>query len=448
MYRSPSVRILCLISLFALSLNLACENSQRRGAVVDSDLGPPDSGVPNYSTYRYHYPATPPVLDADELKRLVDRHRNQVVVLAFWASWSGESRAEIERLADLTEQHREKGLRVIACTFDEPEVWGSKVVPMLQAAGANYPCVVLPSGARPGMRDWLGGQWSNDVPARFVVDRMGRSITRSNSEQTVLAALGTWGTPRATAQPRYARADTPRARPSYRAPATSVASGTTARSSDTLYLDSSRTARSSDTRYIDSPTAARRGDTYTRRTTTRTERRSSVTTVGGQDNTAAVTVQAKLINVATGRSESLPVGACGLEDPDCLAATVAAGAAARMQQRRNPRVAVLPFERVSDPGDPLGLETALRVRDGLRGAGYYDLISPKRAESIFEDAGLSPMRVDFDPATIRGKVRADFVIIGWIRGNASETRYFAGDGVGGDDTFTTPSRDAAIYDEY
>jgi len=152
MYRNPSSRLLCLASVFALCLSVGCENSQRRGAVVDADLGPPDSGVPNYSTYRYHYPATPPVLDADELKRLVDRHRNQVVVLAFWASWSGDSRAEIEKLAELTEQHREKGLRVIACTFDEPEVWGSKVVPMLQAAGANYPCVVLPSGARPGMR--------------------------------------------------------------------------------------------------------------------------------------------------------------------------------------------------------------------------------------------------------------------------------------------------------
>jgi len=447
MYRNPSSRLLCLASVFALCLSVGCENSQRRGAVVDADLGPPDSGVPNYSTYRYHYPATPPVLDADELKRLVDRHRNQVVVLAFWASWSGDSRAEIEKLAELTEQHREKGLRVIACTFDEPEVWGSKVVPMLQAAGANYPCVVLPSGARPGMRDWLGSQWSNDVPARFVVDRLGRTITRSNSEQTVLAALGTWGTPHEPTQPRYARASTRRATPSYRAPETTVATRTTSRSGDTLYLDSSSASRSSDTRYIDSPTAARRGDTYTRRTTTRTER-SSVTTVAGRDNTAAVTVQAKLINVATGASESLPVGACGLEDPDCLAATVSAGAGARMKQRRNPRIAVLPFERVNDPGDPLGLETALRVRDGLRSAGFYDLISPKRAESLFEDAGLSPMRVDFDPGTIRGKVRADFVIIGWIRGSAGETRYFAGDGIGGDDTFSTPSRDAAIYDEY
>lgn len=428
-YRSKSLT--CTV-VALLCLSVACESTNRRGPVVDSDLGPPDSGVPNYSTYRYHYPATAPVLDAPELKRLVDRHRNQVVVLAFWASWSSDSRAEIERLAELTEAHREKGMRVIACTFDEPEVWGSKVVPMLQAAGANYPCVVLPSGARPGMKDWLGSQWSSDVPARFVVDRRGRTITRSHSEDTILAALGTWGTPQNVATPRYARADTRAARTSYRTPARS----TTARRS------------TPDVRVIDHPLAAQRGESYTRRTTV-SDRRSSVTTVASQEtNAAAITVQAKLINVATGTSESLPVGACGLEDPDCLAATVAAGAAARMSQRRNPRIAILPFQKVNDSGDPLGLETALRVRDGLRTAGYYDLVSPKRTESIFADAGLSPMKVDFDPASIRGKVRADYVIIGWIRGNDTQRRYFAGEGVGGDDTYSSPRRDTAIYDEY
>ena len=44
------------------------------------------------SSFAYHYPATAPVLDATELKRFVDEHRNQVVVLEFWASWSSSSR--------------------------------------------------------------------------------------------------------------------------------------------------------------------------------------------------------------------------------------------------------------------------------------------------------------------------------------------------------------------
>lgn len=452
--RISSRRIASIVcSLTILIPLIACQNQAGSRTVSDADYGRPDSGIPNYSTYRYHYPAAAPVLNSAELKRLIDRHRNQVVVLAFWATWSSESRSEIEKLAQLTEKHREEGLRVIACSFDEPDAWGTRVVPMLQAAGANYPCVILPSGERPAMKDWLGADWSADVPARFVVDRRGKTIVRSRGDETILAALNSWGeytAPRTTPSSRTRLSEPTTAvasRDSYSPTPRSDAYASNSRqrygystvtSSDSYTRTSTgTTVRSNETRYS-TPTVARREDS------------SRVSTVNTTYVTSpAVSVQAKLINVATGDSRSLPVSACGLEDPDCLAETIFNGAASRMERRLNPRVAILPFVRSDRKDDSLGLEVALRVRDGLRQAGYYDLISPKRAESMFSSAGLSPMKADFNPGSIRGKIAADYVIIGWIKGGEEESKktYLAGEGIGGDDTYSTPRRDEAIYGE-
>lgn len=138
--------------------------------------------------YTYRYPARPPVLNVDGLKAFTERFRHHVLILEFWASWSPRSREEITLLADMETRLHYKGLRVIACTLDSPDDWSGRTVPLLQAAGANFPCVVVSREARREIKDWLAPGWSYDLPARFLIDRDGRIISRTFSD-TPLATV-------------------------------------------------------------------------------------------------------------------------------------------------------------------------------------------------------------------------------------------------------------------
>jgi TolB-like protein len=113
------------------------------------------------------------VLDAEGLRAFVGRFRHRVVLLDFWASWSRRSLAEMRDLARLQAEIERDGFQVISCNLDEAARWTTGTVPTLRGAGANYPCVVISRGAKSAVRSWLSGEWSYDLPARFLIDRRG-----------------------------------------------------------------------------------------------------------------------------------------------------------------------------------------------------------------------------------------------------------------------------------
>ena len=135
--------------------------------------GKAPSSPPQASTYSYRYPDVAPVLGAKDLEEFVGKFHQRVVLLDFWASWSRETREEMMMLARLQEDMEDEGFQVVACSFDSEEKWGSTIVPMLHAARANFPCLVIPESARPEIRKWLSPNWNYDLPARFVINRQG-----------------------------------------------------------------------------------------------------------------------------------------------------------------------------------------------------------------------------------------------------------------------------------
>ncbi|MBN2562740.1 MAG: redoxin domain-containing protein [Phycisphaerae bacterium] len=133
----------------------------------------------------YRYPDAPPVLDAEGLRAFVGRFKQHVVVLDFWASRSRRSRVEISELARIQERFEDEGCQVISCNLDEPGCWSTQTVPILQGAGATFPCVVIRHDAKPAIRAWLAPEWSYDLPARFIMDRRGQVVVKALSATPV-----------------------------------------------------------------------------------------------------------------------------------------------------------------------------------------------------------------------------------------------------------------------
>ncbi len=369
----------------------ACSTSDTRTEQVQAS----NDTIYRYSAYRYQYPPAPPVIDARSLREFVGQHRDKVVVLAFWASWSPTSRSELAPLAMFQEDMYAEGVRVIACTFDPPSEWATRVVPFLQSARANYPCFVIPNEARGEVRDWLAREWNCDLPARFVLDRDGRVSYRAligssiDSVMDEARAMLVHGGIQHTFVPHGSADEF--------APRSTAAHQTAA-----PHVDASHSAAPVKLAG-DSPSARMIDD-----------RRES----------GAVSLMARLVNVATGEAEILPVVFSAAGNADVMSAELSAYLADRLSRAETQRIAILPFAPVAQRTRPtkLGRDLAARVEAGLRRRGFADLLGPSVAESILADAGVSAVAIDYDPTLASRRVAADFLVIGWLKGAAHEYR--------------------------
>lgn len=135
-----------------------------------------------------------------------------------------------------------------------------------------------------------------------------------------------------------------------------------------------------------------------------------------------VGLRLKLINVAAGESESIGQAVAMANDPERLASLAADLVAGQLDRSRNPRIAITPFSSL--PGrakaGQFGTDVANRLAQKLRDKGFFDQVEPARAQSIVEEMGQSVMAIEYDPSVIRGRVSADFMIVGWLRGDVPE----------------------------
>ncbi|HWL92654.1 MAG TPA: TlpA disulfide reductase family protein [Phycisphaerae bacterium] len=382
------------VAPLALMGGLACSSSETTRAPVQAS----NDSIYRYSAYRYQYPPTPPILDGASLRRFVDQYEHQVVILEFWATWSPTSRAELAPLAQLQEETYAEGLRVVACTFDSPGEWASRVVPMLQSARANFPCMVIPKEARAEVREWLGTDWSYDVPARFVIDQNGRVTMRAFSSDSIdgviaeARSLVSSGGGEFTALP----------------PPHEIAADP-----DQDHPAALRSLRDDREEAVESSAA---GDRFGHEI--RASARTPVRPAAARQHAGTVTLRARLVNVASGEAESLPLIYSSSGDSALMAGELAAVLSDRLNRANNDRIAIVPFApttRRTRP-TPFGRELAAGLEASMRTRGYYDLLGPAAAERALVDAETSALAIDYDPTLAQRRVAADFLVIGWLQG--------------------------------
>ena len=126
-------------------------------------------------------------VDEAGLQRLISANKGKVILLNFWATWCEPCRAEVPQLVGLASRLKDKGLKLIVVSADEPEQ---------EAAARSFLLskkVPLPSYLKQAKNDenfinWVDPKWSGAVPAMFVYDRNGKRV-KSFIGETELATV-------------------------------------------------------------------------------------------------------------------------------------------------------------------------------------------------------------------------------------------------------------------
>ncbi|HEU4616649.1 MAG TPA: TlpA disulfide reductase family protein [Gammaproteobacteria bacterium] len=114
------------------------------------------------------------VLPSAEGKNIrLSEHRGEIVMLAFWASWCGACRPELERAAETYERYRDTGVVLLAVNLDRDAKDASEAA---RAMHADYP-VLHDAGGEVGRAYGV-----DSMPALVLIDRDGivRDVIEGN----------------------------------------------------------------------------------------------------------------------------------------------------------------------------------------------------------------------------------------------------------------------------
>jgi len=133
---------------------------------------------------------TPPpfsVVDGDEVRRAVVAYRGQVVMLNVWATWCEPCRKEFPAIVSLDSIYRNRGLRVLTVSVDEPEDVGEKVRPFIRRMRAQFPVWIKGPGDPMRFMARVDSALTGALPQTIIYDRNGNRAHVLTGEQTLIS---------------------------------------------------------------------------------------------------------------------------------------------------------------------------------------------------------------------------------------------------------------------
>ena len=101
----------------------------------------------------------------------LNRYREKIVLLDFWATWCPPCRLSIPELVELQKKYRDQGVVVLGISMDHPEMFpDTYILEFKEAFKMNY--TILRADQKVAM-DYFGTE-NMAIPTLFVVNREGR----------------------------------------------------------------------------------------------------------------------------------------------------------------------------------------------------------------------------------------------------------------------------------
>ncbi len=181
------LRLLFFLGIVVAAMGFGCSrqtptDAQQYGqaSVASGASSPVPAAVPHHGT-----PDKSPVAGQDQTESTVtltkldgDGHRRQlqslkgnVVLVDFWATWCVPCMQQFPHTVQLDKTHRDKGLRVVSVSMDEPSD-EAKVLQFLRKQNARFDNVFSTYGVGAEFADAF--EIRGDVPFYKLYDRAGR----------------------------------------------------------------------------------------------------------------------------------------------------------------------------------------------------------------------------------------------------------------------------------
>ena len=110
------------------------------------------------------------VTDAAKLR---EQTRGQVLVINFWATWCHGCVGEFPEFVALDKEYREKGVKIIGISLDQPSDIDSKVTPFIVKSGAQFDIRVPDMDDPQLIIDQFTPEWTGAMPVTLIFDRKG-----------------------------------------------------------------------------------------------------------------------------------------------------------------------------------------------------------------------------------------------------------------------------------
>ena len=151
----------------ALFISTGCNENQQNGA--EAPEKPPEEE---------HEPKEEIELlpvDAEKYHQIIDQHRNDIVVVDFWATWCPPCVESFPKLVDLHSTYSDKGVTVIAASADFPGEEDS-VKDFLVEQEAYFTNLIIRADNTDEFISEVGSSWRGDLPAVLIYDSSGNLI--------------------------------------------------------------------------------------------------------------------------------------------------------------------------------------------------------------------------------------------------------------------------------
>jgi peroxiredoxin len=116
------------------------------------------------------------LLKPADFNKFKDSVKGKVLVINFWATWCGPCVVEFPEFVALDAKYRDKGVKIVGITADEPYDLNTKVVAFLKEQKAPFQNFLQDTDEPQEMIDIVYKDWQGTLPATFVYDKEGNLV--------------------------------------------------------------------------------------------------------------------------------------------------------------------------------------------------------------------------------------------------------------------------------
>ena len=115
-----------------------------------------------------------PISTVDEMKLIMDKGKDKVTLVNFWATWCKPCVEEFPRLVKLYNNYKDRGLDIVFISVDVPEDVESKVVPFLKKQGVDFVSYFNKFDKPEELINYIDKNWEGAIPSTYIYDKEGK----------------------------------------------------------------------------------------------------------------------------------------------------------------------------------------------------------------------------------------------------------------------------------